>query len=148
MSLLERASPSSNTSTPRRGRPPTAKVAADIMPALPYHQREFVFRREFIPLASEMGLKAPSQSIIEKVCAPAVGGGPEVAAYLGNRPLYRPNVVIAWLKSLLRLAPTALPLPAAPPHQRKVKAAPIAAEPREIPPPPHRADEHTETADA
>jgi hypothetical protein len=101
--------------------------------ALPLRMREYIFRDEFEALAAEVGIPCPAKSVIDKLCAPAVNQGPQPAAYLAKRPLYKPVVAIAWLRSLLKPAAEALPLPPAPPRERKRKAAasPIAASPAE-----------------
>ena len=44
-------------------------------------------------------------STVEKVCAPAVGEGPEVACYWGNRALYEQATVLQWAESQLRMTP-------------------------------------------
>jgi hypothetical protein len=44
-----------------------------------------------------------------KLCAPALGEGPPVAAWLGNRALHDPDVAIEWARSRLRSEPRNLP---------------------------------------
>jgi len=50
-----------------------------------------------------------SQSSVNKLCAPAVGRGPKIEAWLGRKPLYSPDGSIAWAKGLLTEKPTKLP---------------------------------------
>jgi hypothetical protein len=40
-----------------------------------------------------------------KLCAPALGEGPPVAAWLGNRALHDPDVALEWARSRLRSEP-------------------------------------------
>ena len=53
-----------------------------------------------------------------KLCAPAQGEGPPVAAWLGNRALHDPDVAIEWARSRLRPEPRNLPS-----HHQGVAAA-------------------------
>jgi hypothetical protein len=41
-------------------------------------------------------------STLEKLCSPAIGRGPPIAAWWGNRPLYEPAPSIAWAEGRLR----------------------------------------------
>jgi hypothetical protein len=42
-------------------------------------------------------------STLMKMCAPARGDGPPVAAWLGNRALHDPDAALAWARSRLRV---------------------------------------------
>jgi hypothetical protein len=55
--------------------------------------REHIVETTGIPLG---------KSTFDKMCAPACGKGPEVAAWMGERPLYDLNKGVEWaLRSLL-----------------------------------------------
>jgi hypothetical protein len=41
-------------------------------------------------------------STLAKICAPAIGQGPPVAAWWGNRPLYDEDEAVAWAEARLR----------------------------------------------
>jgi hypothetical protein len=41
-------------------------------------------------------------STLNKICAPAIGQGPPIAAYWGSRALYDLNDAIAWAEARLR----------------------------------------------
>jgi hypothetical protein len=43
-------------------------------------------------------------SALVKICSPAIGQGPPVAAYWGKRPLYDPDQGVAWAEARLRPA--------------------------------------------
>jgi hypothetical protein len=43
-------------------------------------------------------------STLAKLCAPAIGEGPPVAAWWGNRPLYEEDAGVAWAEGRLRPA--------------------------------------------
>jgi hypothetical protein len=45
-------------------------------------------------------------STLTKLCAPARGEGPPVAAWLGKRALHEPDAALAWARSRLRLVPS------------------------------------------
>ena len=45
------------------------------------------------------------ESTFEKICMPSRGEGPEVEAWWGRRPLYRPTRGLEWAKSRLRKSP-------------------------------------------
>ncbi len=53
-------------------------------------------------------------STIQKLCSPAIGGGPPIAAWQGKRPLRTPEGCIAWAESRLRLARPEAPEPPRP----------------------------------
>ena len=44
-----------------------------------------------------------SKSTLDKLCAPSIDQGPPVDAWIGNRPLYDPEAVLAWAEA--RLSP-------------------------------------------
>jgi hypothetical protein len=48
---------------------------------------------------------AISKSTMSKYCSPAMNIGPEVEAYWGQLPAFRPTVVLKWARSRLRKAP-------------------------------------------
>lgn len=41
-----------------------------------------------------------------KMCAPACGDGPPVAAWLGNRALHDPDAALTWARGRLRTTPS------------------------------------------
>jgi hypothetical protein len=41
-------------------------------------------------------------STLAKICAPAIGQGPPVAAWWGRRPLYDEDGAVAWAEARLR----------------------------------------------
>lgn len=48
-------------------------------------------------------------STLNKLCAPAIGEGPPIAAWWGNRPLYDEDAGLAWAEARLRLTRPASP---------------------------------------
>jgi hypothetical protein len=48
-----------------------------------------------------------SDSTLNKLCAPAIGEGPPVTAWWGNRPLYDEDEGVAWAEARVREANTA-----------------------------------------
>jgi hypothetical protein len=58
-------------------------------------------------------------STLAKLCAPAIGDGPPVAAWLGNRALHDPDVALDWARSRLRSEPRNLAT-----HQRAGPSSP------------------------
>jgi hypothetical protein len=63
-----------------------------------YYTREGLRRAIVNKLGVPLG-----KSTFNKVCAPAIGGGPPVAAWSGERPLYELEPGIAWAEN--RLSP-------------------------------------------
>lgn len=60
-------------------------------------------RRQLAVRLRELGYPI-GNSTMTKICAPAIGQGPPVAAYWGKRPLYDLDKAIAWAEARLRPA--------------------------------------------
>jgi hypothetical protein len=60
-------------------------------------------RRRLAERLRELGYPI-GNSTLAKICAPAIGQGPPVAAWWGNRPLYDEDEAIAWAEARLRPA--------------------------------------------
>jgi len=58
-------------------------------------------RKELAEFLREHGYPIGNSTLV-KLCCPAVGQGPPVAAWWGNRPLYNPDDGIAWAEARLR----------------------------------------------
>jgi hypothetical protein len=58
-------------------------------------------RRQLAAHLRELGYPI-SDSVMNKLCAPAVGEGPPVAVWWGNRPLYDVDAGIAWAEARTR----------------------------------------------
>ena len=65
-------------------------------------------RRQLVKLFQEHGYPI-GFGTLGKLCAPACGNGPPVAAWLGNRALHDPDVALKWARSRLRSEPRNLP---------------------------------------
>lgn len=59
------------------------------------------FREQLRIYLSEQGLRF-GKSTFDKLCSPAVGKGPPVAAWLGSRPIYDFDEGLAWGEAQLR----------------------------------------------
>jgi hypothetical protein len=84
--------------------PETEKGLGRKKPSKPNFARgppEYITQKQLGPWIREMlGIPLGDSTIIKK-CSPAIGGGPPVAAWIGKRPLYRPDDALAWAKSFL-----------------------------------------------
>jgi hypothetical protein len=67
----------------------------------------FLTRKQMVEHLNRHGFPF-SESTIDKLCAPSVGRGPKVEAWLGKKPLYSPGGSIEWAKTLLTQQPTKL----------------------------------------
>jgi hypothetical protein len=65
----------------------------------------FLTRKQMVEHLNRHGFPL-SQNTIDKLCAPAVGRGPKVEAWLGKKPLYSPDRALEWAKGLLTEKPT------------------------------------------
>jgi hypothetical protein len=54
-----------------------------------------------------------SDSVLNKICAPAVGDGPPIDSWWGARPLYDPDQGLVWAESRLRRSSSSRPQEAA-----------------------------------
>jgi hypothetical protein len=64
---------------------------------------KYIVRKEIAPFLREhLGIPI-STSTVDKLCAPSVNQGPPVATWMGGRPLYHPDEVLAWGEA--RLSP-------------------------------------------
>lgn len=68
--------------------------------------QRLITRAELLNLLNENGLPL-GRSTLDKLCAPACGQGPPVAAFWGakKRPLYDPEIGLEWAKNLLIAPP-------------------------------------------
>jgi hypothetical protein len=64
---------------------------------------KYLTQNEIAPFLRERGYPFGNSTIV-KLCAPAINEGPPISAWLGKRPLRRPEDVIAWAEGRLRLA--------------------------------------------
>jgi hypothetical protein len=58
-------------------------------------------RKQLAERLRELGFPI-GDSTLAKICAPAIGQGPPVAAWWGNRPLYDEDEAVAWAEARLR----------------------------------------------
>jgi hypothetical protein len=65
-------------------------------------------RRQLVELFQEHGYPI-GFGTLSKLCAPTIGDGPPVAAWLGNRALHDPDVALDWARTRLRSTPRNLP---------------------------------------
>jgi hypothetical protein len=75
---------------------PDASTAPQIRPA----EKKYLTQKEIGPFLRERGYPF-GNSTIDKLCSPAIGEGPPVAAWLNKRPLRTPEACIAWAESRL-----------------------------------------------
>jgi hypothetical protein len=68
----------------------------------------FLTRKQMVEHLNRHGFPF-AESTIDKLCAPMVGRGPKVEAWLGKKPLYSPDGAIEWAKTLLTEKPSKLP---------------------------------------
>jgi hypothetical protein len=62
---------------------------------------KYITRKQIAPtLRERLGIPI-GESTIDKMCAPTVNKGPPVAVWMGVRPLYDPDEVLAWGEALL-----------------------------------------------
>jgi hypothetical protein len=58
-------------------------------------------RKKLLEFLNEQGFPI-GESTFEKLCSPAIGQGPPVAGWWGRRPLYDPEVALAWARRRVR----------------------------------------------
>jgi hypothetical protein len=64
-------------------------------------QIAFLTRRQLIVFLTDNGFPI-GKGTIDRLCSPAIGAGPPVAHWFGNRALYDPAAALEWARSRLR----------------------------------------------